>query len=202
MVQIYSYEQAMADAEAILTLRIDTENPIELDSFVGAFTSLATEYRREMRAQFPDVDSDARIFVKEIRKGSYIADLIPYLAPIAPVIAVMDHALIMEKFVRVWGNRITALATGALGDWSPSKRELDAFLDAVQGVANDSSASSTLEAATFEKEGRKVGRIFQILDQRGERRAKVLLSPFTARGNRLMMAKTTNAFLWYLHEQI
>ena len=150
----------MADAEAILTLRIDAENPIELDSFVGAFTSLATEYRREMRAQFPDVDADARIFVKEIREGSYIADLIPQVAAVAPFIAGMDHALIVERFVGVWGRRITALATGALGEWSPTKSELGTFSNAVQAVANDPSGKSTLQSATFEDEKRKVRSTF------------------------------------------
>ena len=155
-----TYEQAMSDSEAILTLRIDTKDPIELDSFVGAFTSLATEYRREMRAQFPDVDSDARIFVKEIRKGSYIADLIPYVAPVAPFISGMDHALIVERFVKVWGRRITALATGALGEWSPLKSELATFANAIQAVANDPSGKSTLESATFEDEKRQIRSTF------------------------------------------
>ena len=75
MSDFLTYPEAMSDSQAILTLRIDTEEPIELDSFVGAFTSLAEEYRRDVRSQFPDIDSDARIFVKEIRKGSYVADL-------------------------------------------------------------------------------------------------------------------------------
>ena len=150
----------MADAEAILTLRIETKHPIELDSFVGAFTSLAAEYRREMRAQFPDIDSDARIYVKEIRKGSYVADLIPYVAAVAPFIAAMDHALIVERFVEVWGKRITALATGALGEWNPTKSELSTFTNAVQAVATDPSGKSTLESATFEDEKRRVRSTF------------------------------------------
>lgn len=154
------YSTAMADANAILTLRIDTDEPIELDSFVGAFTSLAEEYRREMDRQFPDIDSDARIFVREVRKGSYIAELIPYMAPIAPVIAVMDQALIVENFVRVWGRRISLLASGTLGEWKPTKSELETFTDAVKAVANDQDGKSTLEAATYENKERKVRAAF------------------------------------------
>ena len=147
-------------SQAILTLRIDTENPIELDSFVGAFTSLAEEYRREMRSQFPDIVSDARILVKEIRKGSYVADLIPYVIAVAPLISGMDHVLTVEKFVKVWGGRIAALSTGALGAWRPTKSELGTFTNAVKAVANDPSGKSTLEAATYEDERLKVRSTF------------------------------------------
>ena len=150
----------MADAEAILTLRIDTENPIELGSFVGAFTSLATEYRREMRAQFPEVDSDAQIFVKEIRKGSYIADLIPHVGMVAPFIADMDHALIVEKFVGVWGRRITALARGTFDEWRPTKHDLETYTDAVKAIANDPEGKSTLASSTFDQDGPKVSASF------------------------------------------
>ena len=153
-------ERDMSDAEAILTLRIDTEKPIELDGFVGAFTSLATEYRREMRAQFPDVDSDARIFVKEIRKGSCVADLIPYVAMVAPFIAGMDHALIVEKFVRVWGRRITALATGAFDGWKPTKSDLQTFTNATEAIAKDRKGKSTLTSATYEQDSPKVSASF------------------------------------------
>ena len=134
MSDFLTYPEAMSDSQAILTLRIDTEKPIELDSFVGAFTSLAEEYRREMRSQFPDIDGDARIFVKEIRKGSCVADLIPYVTAVAPLISGMDYALIVEKFVKVWGGRIAALSTGELGEWRPTKSELGTFTNAVKAV--------------------------------------------------------------------
>ena len=113
-----------------------------------------------MRAQFPDVDSDARIYVKEIRKGSYVADLIPYVSVVAPFITGMDHALIVERFVGVWGKRIKALSTGALDGWRPTKSELATFANAVEAVASDPSGKSTLESATFEDEKRKVRSTF------------------------------------------
>ena len=74
----------------------------------------------------------------------------------ASIIAVMDQVLIVENFVRLWGGRIESLASGALGDWRPTKGELKTFTDAVEAVANDSDGKSTLEAATFEDEKRKV----------------------------------------------
>lgn len=156
MLDILLYDQAMPQVDALLTLTIDTEQPVELDSFVGAFTSLAEEFRREIRAQHPDAEGDAKIFVKEIRKGSYEADLLPYVLAAAPFVAHMDHVLIVEQFVRTWGKRVTALASGSLGDWKPGKSELKTWANATQAIATDPNATSTLKAATFEDGQRKI----------------------------------------------
>ena len=150
------YTISMEENQATLTLRIDTSQPIEIDAFVGAFTSLAEEYRREIRSKHPEVNSEAKIFVKEVRQGSFEAVLIPLINASAPFIAHMDHVLILEQFVRTWGSRITALATGKMNDWNPTKSELSTFVNATQAIATDPDATSTLEAATFEDGKRDV----------------------------------------------
>lgn len=121
MKDFVTYSDIMTDAKAILTLRIDTSEPVEISAFVGAFTSLAEEYRRDVRVNHPDADDDARIYVKEVRKGSVEADLIPYVMAAAPFVAQMDQVIIVEQFVRTWGRRISALAQGRMEGWSPSK---------------------------------------------------------------------------------
>lgn len=70
MLDFISYSHAKSETQAILRLRISTEDPIEIDAFVGAFTSLAEEYRRDIKENYPDASDDARIFVKEIRKNA------------------------------------------------------------------------------------------------------------------------------------
>ena len=144
------------EEEVVLTLRIDTKKPVELSAFVSAFTSLAAEYQRQTREVFPDVEADAKIYVKEIRKGSYEADLIPFIPLIAPIIASMDQVMVIEQFVKVWGERISALATGKLGDWEPTKSELKILSDATEAIARDPNATSTLEAVHFRDGKRKV----------------------------------------------
>ncbi|WP_282091149.1 hypothetical protein [Epibacterium ulvae] len=62
----------------VLTLTIENSQPIELGDFVGAFTSLAKEYQREISGN-SNFEDDAKIYVKEVRKGSIIADLVPML---------------------------------------------------------------------------------------------------------------------------
>lgn len=151
----------MSKDNPILTLRIDTKNPIEISEFVGAFTSLAEEYRRTLSAEFPDIDPDAKIYVKEVRKGSYEADLIPYMALAAPFIAQMDQVMIVEQFVRTWGSRLKSLIDAELGDWKPNKSELATWTNATAAIATDPNASSTLEMATFEDGERNIRAAFK-----------------------------------------
>ena len=150
MSEIITYHRAMIESKAILRLRIQTKDPVEIDAFVGAFTSLAEEYRREIRENYPDADGDARIYVKEVRKKCIEADLIPYIISAAPFVAQMDQVIIVEQFVRTWGTRISSLVTGNLADWSPKKSELKTLVDATEAIARDPNASSTLEAVVFE----------------------------------------------------
>lgn len=161
MLGFISYSRAMIESQAILRLRISTEEPVEIDAFVGAFTSLAEEYRRDIRENYPDANSDARIFVKEVRKKCIEADLIPYVVAAAPFIAQMDQVIIVEQFVRTWGARISALVSGNLNDWSPKKSELKTLVDATEAIARDPNASSTLEAVTFEDGRSRVRASFQ-----------------------------------------
>ncbi|PTW63441.1 hypothetical protein C8N35_1011494 [Breoghania corrubedonensis] len=145
----------MIPVSAILTLKIETEEPIELDAFVGAFTSIAEEYRRSIREYHPDIEGDSRIYVKEIRKGSYEADLIPLVAAAAaPLVSSMDQLLIAEQFVRTWGARIKALASGKFDGWEPTKGELATLANATKAIATDPNASSTLSAVRY-RDGRR-----------------------------------------------
>lgn len=161
MLDFISYNRAMSEAPAVLRLRIQTEEPVEIGAFVGAFTSLAEEYRRDIRENYPDADPEARIFVKEVRKKCIEADLIPYVVAAAPFVAQMDQVIIVEQFVRTWGKRITSLVSGNLGDWSPKKSELKALVDATEAIARDPNANSTLEAVTFEDGKSQVRASFQ-----------------------------------------
>lgn len=145
-----SYRAAMEAYPAHIILKLDTNEPIELGDFVGAFTSLANEFERFMKAEHPDLAATAQIYVREVKAGCIAADLVPWLAVAAPFIAEMDKILIVEDFVRRWGMRFTALVTGHRESQPETKNELKDWADAVAAIANDPNGSSTLSAATFE----------------------------------------------------
>jgi hypothetical protein len=151
----------MADAPRII-LTLDTKEPIELGAFVGAFTSLANEYDRYIRQTEPDLVGEADMFVKEIRSGSTIIDLVPYLAYAAPFIDSMEKALILEKFVQTFKERFEALLHHTKAETTPQTRsELKDWSDAVKAIATDSRGTAKIEVATFEGGKKKIRAAFK-----------------------------------------
>ena len=137
----------MAGAEAHIEIYIDVEEPIELDDFVTAFTSLSLSYRRYMRHAYPDSSDDAHIFVKQVRQGSIIADLIPAATSL---IGHMDQVLIVEQFIRAYGDRLGKYFYPGGRAVEPTKTELDGFMDQVAAIAKSKNGKGTIRAVTFE----------------------------------------------------
>jgi hypothetical protein len=143
-----------------IILTLDTKEPIELGAFVGAFTSLANEYDRYIRATEPDLAGEADMFVNEIRSGSTIIDLVPYLAYAAPFIDSMEKILIVEKFVKAFKDRFEALLHHK--KTAPQTRsELKDWSDAVKAVATDSKGTAKIEAAYFKAGKKKIRAAFK-----------------------------------------
>ena len=149
-----SYNDVMEKSPVILTLKIDNSQPIPLSSFVKAFTSLAAEYKRSVRENEEFQSEDAEIFIKQIRSGSIIADLIPVASAVLPlVVSEADKIFVAVEFVQKWETRLKSLINGVVPD-KPSKSDLSRWADTVENIARDPDASSTLEVATF-RDGEK-----------------------------------------------
>ncbi|MGO7412908.1 hypothetical protein ACC810_15985 [Rhizobium ruizarguesonis] len=146
------YSQLMSEQKALLTLKLDTDEPVELRDFVGAFTSLANEFERFVDREYPNAHSDPSMFVREVRRGSIEADILTGLTVYAlPTAAAMvDQVMILEDFVRRWGFRLQALISGKFvpGELE-STTELKDWADTVRSIAADPAASHQLDAATF-----------------------------------------------------
>lgn len=69
--------------EAKLTIKIENKHPVELTDFTNSFFAMADEYKRYIsRNDEAAVDGDIKLYIKEIKTGSIIAD-IQALAPLA-----------------------------------------------------------------------------------------------------------------------
>lgn len=188
-----TYSDFMSEQKAHLTLKIDTENPVELRDFVGAFTSLANEFERHVKNEFPELKSDPKMFVREVRYGCIEADMITGI--VAAAITQMDHILILEDFVKRWGSRFLSLRDSKVKDDElNTPKELKDWTDAAQAIASDPVASHRLEAATFEDGKReiKASFIFKSPDANTvlvniEDRKKMLASPSSTPHERVLM---------------
>lgn len=132
---------------------LDAHEPIELGDFVRAFTSVGNQYGKYLKRSHPDLEDDAQVFVSEVRQGSIIANLVPSLASL---IAVLDQALILEQFVRLYGSRIQQYFTPGGRDAESAKSDLHDFMGQVAAIARSKNGSGSLKAVVFEDGKREV----------------------------------------------
>jgi len=190
------YSELVGDQSAFLTLKIDSEEPVELRDFVGAFTSLGNEFDRYVHETYPDATSDPRMYVREVRYGCIEADMITGFAVAA--ITQMDQILILEDFVRRWGGRFGMLLSGVVkGDQLATGAELKDWADAAKAIASDPVASHRLMVTKF-KDGKRditASFVFTTPEARTalehiETRKAALAKPQTDTRNRVLMRFT------------
>jgi len=146
-------------SSVVLTLTIDNSQPIELNAFVNSFTSLASEYKKSLESK--GLDSEAELYITEVRSGSIVADVMPVVATAFPAIAASTEQLGQAvDFVNSWAERLTKLKNGFVPEGT-TKSDLKVFTDTVQAVAADPNASQLLEAATFEDGKRQIKAAFK-----------------------------------------
>ncbi len=153
---IGQYSALMADGRAHIIVTIDTKEPIELGDFVSAFTSLSSQYTQYIAEYHPAMSAEAKVFVREIRAGSIIADLIPFaqILGLASIIPVMQQLDVIADFVKKYGAKIKSYFGDGSGVESATSSDLNDFLGAVEAIAKDPDGNSSIEAAYFE-DGKK-----------------------------------------------
>ena len=78
----------------LLEIRYENRRPVELLDFSNSLAAIAERYR-ELDAMY-GVRRSGRLYVREMRPGSIIADLIPLLEPVS---ALMDHRETLAAFM-------------------------------------------------------------------------------------------------------
>lgn len=152
-------EDCLNDASVVLTLTLDNTQPIELGAFVGAFTSLAKDYKKSLESK--GLDADAQIYITEVRSGSIVADLMPVVATAFPAVAAgVTQVAQAIDFVNSWKERLSKLRDGLVPE-GLVRSDLRTFTDALEAVANDPNGNQLLEAATFEDGKRQVKAAFK-----------------------------------------
>ncbi len=124
--------------EVKLTICIQNESPVALFDFTNSFLGLADEYGRYVRYQDPQtVNRDATLYVREMRTGSIVVDLVA-LAPLA--LPFIEHANSILRF----GEFIWKIYGYLLGrhDERPDlkKKDYENIVGIVEPVAKDSAS--------------------------------------------------------------
>ena len=144
-----------------IEMRVEVDQPLELGDFVGAFTALGAEFERYMKERESGSDQHAKLYVREIRQGSIIADLIPWLALLPQVTGAMEQVLAAEDFVKRYGSRLLAYRRVGGRVEDVTKSELDDFSRQVAAIANHPKSRLTLAAINIENGEHKVRAAFE-----------------------------------------
>jgi hypothetical protein len=140
-------------------VKIDTKNPIELGDFVSEFTSVSSQYEKFMRENYPDLSSEAHMFVKQVKRGSIIFELLPFaplVLPLAGVVTPIEHINAVNEFIKHYGSRLKAYLNKNGKPGEATKSDLRDFMGAVAAIANDPKGTATIEAVAYEDGKRKV----------------------------------------------
>jgi len=139
---------ARMDATPHLILTIETDAPIELGDFVAAFVGLGSQFEAFYDAQHPTSRRDAKFYVKEVRAGSIVAELVPYILPAAPILAataaVVKNAEDLLKFVETYGGKLARYFKKGGRDEDATKGDIADYLKTVAAVARDTDASMSM----------------------------------------------------------
>jgi len=126
------------DEEARLTIRIENKYPIELMDLTRSFNSFADEYNRHLSQQpdFPD-QANIRLYIKEIKTGSVVADLIAMSAPALPVISYIVYANSIISFSRYLKMAYDYLLGDSKTKPLLAKHNYENLRDIVEPIAKD-----------------------------------------------------------------
>jgi hypothetical protein len=170
----HTYDELMGTAAAHIIVKIKTARPIELGDFVSAFTSVASQYDKFIREKHPELSPEAQIFVSEVRRGSVVADLIPFLTHdllggIASVIDPLEQIAVTHEFIKTYGGKLKAYFKKGGKDEDASKSDLKDLMGALTAIANDPDGSASLEAVYFEDRKRKVKAVVKFNTRQAKR---------------------------------
>ena len=148
----FTYSGYMVEGSSFLELKVDLKEPAELYDLVMAFTSLGRQFDQYIKSDHPNYDGETKIYVKQIRQGSIIAELLPV---IQPLVQTMDTALIIDSFIGKYGSFLKRYSKGRQLE-DASKSDLDDFMGQVAAIAKDPNGSIALSSVEFEKTKSKV----------------------------------------------
>ena len=143
-----SYAQLMDEHTPYITVNLDLSDPIRLEDFVGFFGAISGQFDRYMKANYPDLAPEAQFYVKEVRKGSIIADLFP--GGISDILTMMDGVLITVGFANLVGSVLLGYANGKRKE-DATRAELKDLYSSVEALAKDTDGKATVETVSYER---------------------------------------------------
>lgn len=142
-----SYSHVMGETNAYLSIRLDLKDPVEIGDFAALFAGMGGQFDDYIKDHHPGIAGTARMYVREVRKGSIVADL---FAQASDLIGIMDAVLIITGFAAMFGVRIRTWVSGAHVEDAKRSTLKDAN-DTIRAVANDKDGRATITSYRLEE---------------------------------------------------
>ncbi|MBT4671368.1 MAG: hypothetical protein HOB64_04575 [Rhodospirillaceae bacterium] len=139
----------MDEERPYITITLEFERPVEVGDFTDFFTGFADQFQQYLGSAHPEASKDAKIYIKEVRKGSIVADLFPN-GP-SDLIQFVGDAAVVIGFASAFGKALLGYVEGRRNQ-NAKKSDLKEYLETVRSIANDTDGKATIETTHF-KEG-------------------------------------------------
>ena len=136
------YSTLVEQSKSYLTITLDLEQPVEIQDFAAFFSGLGSQFDRFLLSEHPRMKGKAQMYVKEVRKGSIIADLVPN---IPDLVGYMDNVLIVGGFGALFSKRVRKAITGQFIDGA-SRPEIEEIGKTVRSLSKDSKGTLKIES--------------------------------------------------------
>jgi hypothetical protein len=139
------YSHLMRKSGAYISITLDLSEPVEVTDFARLFAGVGRQFDEYVESAHPSIAGHARIYIKEMRKGSIIADL---MAQVQDMIDFMDAVLIVTGFGSLIGWRLKKYISGEKVE-GVDKADIADIADMVKAVANDADGKAVIESVEY-----------------------------------------------------
>lgn len=141
-----SYSLVMSETDAYLSIKLDLGEPIEIGDFAALFSGMGGQFEEYLKENHPNAVGSVRMYVREVRRGSVVADLV---AHIPDLIGVMDNVLIVTGFAALFNKRVRTWIVGDHVEGAKKSTLRDAN-DTIRAVASANKGSAVLTSYKYE----------------------------------------------------
>jgi hypothetical protein len=136
----------MRDGQPFIEIRLCFSQPAELLDLVDLFAAISSQFERYMKSNYPDLDQHAKLYVRHIREGSIIIELVPIMQTI---IGTMDYTLIVDNFVQRYKDALHTYLSG--GKKESTRQEIRDYLGSVRAIARDTDGKAVISSAEYKE---------------------------------------------------
>ena len=139
----------MEDGTRYIELKIDLGDDPDLLDLASLFTAIGNHFQDYVHRRHPELAGRAYLSVKRIGQSCILVELLPI---VLPLIQHMDYFLIVDGFVRRFGEVVTSLRQGKRRA-DASKSEVKAVLDAATAISRNKGNKATISSVEYHETG-------------------------------------------------